>query len=141
MGEVTKDMIKIYDMKKLGYDFMGYTFKRTDELSFHHLIVAKKYCEQAGLGKGVVQWNGAILVRDTAHDYLHLIQRYDEEIFKKITNEMIDENIKNRLDIENLKRIRDLLLYFEYEYDSITNSKNKPLIKEEYKIKRISLKK
>ena len=29
---------------------------------------------------------------------------------------MIDENIKRNLDIENLKHIRDLLIYFEKEH-------------------------
>ena len=32
MREITKEMIKLYNIKKLGYDFMGYTFKNVNEL-------------------------------------------------------------------------------------------------------------
>ena len=52
MRPITRDMIHIYNIKKLGYDFMGYTFRRTEELSFHHLIVPKKDCKKQGLGEG-----------------------------------------------------------------------------------------
>ena len=52
MKEVTKEMIKEFQLKKLHYDFMGYTFKRPDELSFHHLIVPHKDCKIQGLGEG-----------------------------------------------------------------------------------------
>ena len=45
-------MIKLYDIKKLGYDFMGYTFRNINELSFHHLIVPHRECERKGLGDG-----------------------------------------------------------------------------------------
>ena len=48
----TKEMIKLYDIKKLGYDFMGYTFRNINELSFHHLIVPHRDCERKGLGDG-----------------------------------------------------------------------------------------
>ena len=139
MNNVKKEMIQLYKLKKLGYDFMGYTFKKPEELSYHHLIIAKQYCKDLGLGNGVYQWNGAILVRDTAHDYLHLIQRFDEEVFSRITQEMIEENTSNAIKIENLKKIRQLLLYFEHEYADIKNSKGVNAIKEEYKIKRITL--
>ena len=52
MKEVTKEMIELYRIKKLGYDFMGYTFKRANELSFHHLIIPKRDCKKQGIGKG-----------------------------------------------------------------------------------------
>ena len=38
MREVTKLMINEFNMKKLGYDMMGYTFNNINELLFHHLI-------------------------------------------------------------------------------------------------------
>lgn len=139
MNVVKKEMIKLYKIKKLGYDFMGYTFENERELSYHHLIIAKQYCKGLGLGSGIYDWNGAILVQNTAHDYLHAIQRIDEEIFTRITNEMIEENVSNTIKIENLKKIRDLLLYFEYQYKDIKNSKGNNIIKEEYKVKRITL--
>ena len=68
MKQVTHEMIEIFRINKLKYDFMGYTFKRTNELSFHHLIVPKRECKAQGLGEGYLFWNGAILKQDTSHD-------------------------------------------------------------------------
>lgn len=55
MKEITRDMIKIYNIRKLGYDFMGYTFNRTNELSFHHLIIPHKDSKKYGIGEGYLQ--------------------------------------------------------------------------------------
>jgi len=137
--EITSNMIEDFHIDKLGYDFMGYKFKNPRELSFHHLIVAKQYCDSLGLGDGYYRWNGAILKRSTSHDYLHLIQRIDDDIFLAITSEMIDENIKGELSIQNLRRIRDLLLYFENRYKERENKKGIKIIKKEYILNRIDL--
>lgn len=133
MKEITREMIKLYQLNKLRFDFMGYTFNRYEELSYHHNIVAKR-----NGGLETIE-NGAILVRDTSHDYIHLIENIDEEIFFLITSEMIDENLKGRIDIENLKRIRNLLLYFEKEHDKDRSKKGKLLIKSDYITKRIKI--
>lgn len=138
MREITKEMIKLYDIKKLGYDFMGYTFKNINELSFHHLIVPHRDCKREGLGEGYLLWNGAILKQDTSHEYLHTIERIDREVFLQITKEMVDENNKRKIDIENLKRIRELLLYFEEKYKDIENKQGKKLIKQKYITQRIN---
>lgn len=130
MREITKQMVKIYNIKQ--FDFMGYDIKRKESLSFHHLIVAKRNCHKERIGNGYYIWNGAILVQDTSHNYLHLIEHYDYEIFYRITSEMIDQNVKGRLDIENLRQIKDLLLYFEQEYEHEKSKKNKLLIKRDY---------
>lgn len=130
MREITKMMIANYNIKKI--DFMGYNFKNKKELSFHHLIVPHRYCKEQGLGEGYYFWNGAILVQDTSHQYLHLIERLDPEIFYRITSEMIDENIKGKIDKENLLKIKDLLLYFEKQYIDYFNSKGRKLIKNDY---------
>lgn len=132
MKEITKLMIKKYALMKLKYDFMGYEFQRSNQLSFHHLIVPKRYCKQEGLGEGYLNWNGAILRQDTSHDYLHIIERYDPEIFELITSEMIDENLKGRLDMENIEAIDDLLSYFEREHCSDRTKKGNLIIKPEY---------
>ena len=131
-------MIKLYDIKKLGYDFMGYTFRNINELSFHHLIVPHRDCKREGLGEGYLLWNGAILKQDTSHEYLHTIERIDREVFLQITKEMVDENNKRKIDIENLKRIRELLLYFEEKYKDIENKQGKKLIKQKYITQRIN---
>ena len=139
MKEVTREMIKLYNIKKLGYDFMGYTFNRLEELSFHHLIIPHQDSKQEGLGEGYLMWNGAILKQETSHEYLHTIELYDRELFLRITKYMIEENQNKKIDIDNLKRIRDLLLYFEAEHQYDKNKKGKSLIKRKYITDRIDL--
>lgn len=139
MREVTREMIKLYNIKKLGYDFMGYTFNRPEELSFHHLIIPHRDCKREGFGEGYLMWNGAILKQETSHEYLHTIELYDRELFLRITKYMIEENQNKKIDIDNLKRIRDLLLYFEAEHQYDKNKKGKSLIKRKYITDRIDL--
>lgn len=132
MKEVTKQMIKNFKIMKLGIDFMGYEVKRKESLSFHHLVIPHRDCHLYGLGEGYLYWNGAILNQLTSHDYLHLIEAKDYELFLLITSEMIDENSKGYLDIENIRYIDDCLKAFEREHCSDRNKKGKLLIKEEY---------
>lgn len=139
MKEITKIMVNDFKIMKLGMDFMGYHVNRKQDLSYHHLIIPRRHCKEAGLGEGYLYWNGAILRQNTSHDYLHLIENIDPEIFYELTSEMIDENIKGRLDIDNLKRIHDLLLYFEREHDHDTSKKGKLLIKREFVTGRVNL--
>lgn len=140
MREVAKIMVNDFKIMKLGMDFMGYKVTRREQLSFHHLIISHKDCKTLHIpSEGYVYWNGAMLRQNTSHDYAHLIQKIDPEIFYLITSEMIDENIKGRLDIENLRKIRDLLLYFEREHRDDRGKKGKLLIKREYITERISL--
>lgn len=132
MREITREMIKEYRLMKLGYDFMGYEIKNKQDLSFHHLIVPRRNCKAMGLGEGYLEWNGAILNQNTSHDYLHLIEAKDLDMFMAITSEMIDQNIKGCLDIENLRRIHDILECFEKEHYNDRSKKGKVLIKQEY---------
>ena len=139
MKEITKIMVNDFKIMKLGMDFMGYHVNRKQDLSFHHLIIQRRHCKEAGLGEGYLYWNGAILRQDTSHAYVHVIEKIDPDIFYELTSEMIDENIKGRLDIDNLKRIHDLLLYFEREHDHDTSKKGKLLIKREFVTGRVNL--
>lgn len=139
MREITKIMVNDFKIMKLGMDFMGYHVNRKQDLSYHHLIIQRRHCKEAGLGEGYLYWNGAILRQNTSHDYLHIIEKIDPDIFYELTSEMIDENIKGRLDIDNLKRIHDLLLYFEREHDHDTSKKGKLLIKREFVTGRVNL--
>ena len=139
MKEITKIMINDFKIMKLGYDFLGYKVNRKQDLSFHHLIIQRRHCKEAGLGEGYLYWNGAILRQDTSHAYAHVIEKIDPDIFYELTSEMIDENIKGRLDTDNLKRIHDLLLYFEREHDHDTSKKGKLLIKREFVTGRVNL--
>lgn len=139
MKEITKIMVNDFKIMKLGMDFMGYHVNRKQDLSYHHLIIPRRHCKEAGLGEGYLYWNGAILRQNTSHNYLHIIEKIDPDIFYELTSEMIDENIKGRLDIDNLKRIHDLLLYFEREHDHDTSKKGKLLIKREFVTGRVKL--
>ena len=132
MKEITKLMIKKYELMKLGYDFMGYDIINKNNLSFHHLIVPHRNCKAMGLGEGYLEWNGAILNQNTSHDYLHLIEAKDYDMFLAITSELIDENVKGHLDIDNLRRIHDILECFEREHSNDRSKKGKVLIKQEY---------
>lgn len=130
MKNITRLMINMYNMKDI--DFMGYVFNKSNA-SFHHLIIPNR---EGGLE---VPENGAVLNGKTSHPYLHIIENKDEEIFEKITSEMIDQNIKGHIDLENLRYIRDMLEYFEKEHKYDKTSKGKRLIKREYIVGRIDL--
>lgn len=132
MREITEKMIKDFKIMKLGFDFMGYKVDRKQSLSFHHLIVPHRDSKARGLGEGYLYWNGAILKQNTSHDYLHLIETKDYDLFLAITSEMVDQNIKGYLDKQNLIYIRNCLLEFEREHCSDRTKKGKLLIKEEF---------
>ena len=126
MKEITKLMVNLYHIKKVGYDFMGYSFVSPTDLSYHHLILEK----DKG-GEETVE-NGAILVRKTAHDYVHVIAKFDKEIFSKVREEMIKEKEKGFIDIENIKRINDLLLMFEEKHKEDTFKDGNLIIRDIY---------
>jgi hypothetical protein len=127
MKQVTKLMIREYKIKELGYDFMGYRLNKGDIYTFHHLIIPRRD------GGKTVRENGAVLCGNTSHQYLHLIEAKSNNIYKYITAEMLDMNIKGYLDLKNLMNINELLLYFEDEYGEARGSKGKLLIKEPYR--------
>ena len=139
MKEIAKIMVNEFKIMKLGMDFMGYHVNQKQDLSYHHLIIPRRHCKGAGLGEGYLYWNGAILRQNTSHNYLHIIENIDPEIFCLITSEMIDENIKRKIDIDNLKRIKDLLIYFEKEHDHDITKSGKLLIKREFVTSRVKL--
>ncbi len=127
MKEITKLMVNIYHIKKIGYDFMGYSFVSPTDLSYHHLLLEK----DKG-GKETIE-NGAILVRKTSHDYVHIIEKFDKEIFNKIREEMVEEKEKGYIDINNIKRINDLLLLFETKHCDDTFKDGSLIVKNIYR--------
>lgn len=131
MKEITKVMIETFRINKLGFDMMGYTFKRKGDLSYHHLLVPR--CE----GGKMTFENGAILRQNTSHDYLHRIETYDYDRFMALTSELIDENVKGHLSIDNLRMINDILGSFEREYCGKRTKKGSLIIKPEYVEQRI----
>ena len=136
MKPITREMIKKYGVKD--FDFMGYDVRRKENLSFHHLIIPHRNCKEYGMGEGYLLWNGAILNQDTSHEYLHIIEYVDYDVFCALSSEMIDMNIKGYLDKNNLRYIKDILLSFEREHDHDKNKKGKLLIKRKYVNNRFS---
>lgn len=108
---------------------MGYDFQICGS-SYHHLLVPRR------LGGLVTYENGAILMQNTAHDYLHTIEKYDRDIFNCITKAMINQKEKERIDIDDLRYIRSCLQYFEKHYDGLSTKKGKPVVKRMYITKR-----
>ena len=126
-------MIKKYCLLELKYDFMGYGFENKKELSYHHLIIPQSLTSPCGFGKGIYEWNGTILTKNTSHAYLHLIELYDYDRYLAITSELLDELFKGYIDNENLYYINDILDSFEKEFQDVKNYKGKCIVKEEYK--------
>lgn len=132
MRGITKQMIDDYKLKKLGYDFMGYTFNNINELSFHHLITPRRLCNEMQ-DRGYNRENGAILKQYSSHEYLHLIEIYDRDRFLEITKWLVEENQLGRLDIDSLRKIRDVLLSFEKEHENTKNSSGQLILKKKFK--------
>lgn len=137
MREITKLMVNDFNLKKLGYDFAGFHFNRVNELSFHHLIVPHRDSMSFGIGEGYVYWNGAILVQNTSHDYLHLIEQFNRPMFLAITDELIKENKQGYVGIDNIRRIHSVMEEFESRYGNVKSKKGKLLVKREYVENRI----
>lgn len=53
MKQITEEMIHVFNIRKLGYDFMGYKIHREQSLSFHHLIIPKEKVEKLVLEMGM----------------------------------------------------------------------------------------
>ena len=132
MKRITKKMIKIYRLKHIGVDFMGYSLQRGGMATFHH-IIKKEH------GGSETISNGAVLMGETSHPYLHLIESKDLDIYiyiSKILKEINKQGIYPSK--KQLLAINDVLKGFEREYSGSTNRKGKILIKERY-IERVSV--
>lgn len=137
MREVTKELISDFRVIELGYDFMGYLVESKKELSFHHLIIPRRDSRKSGIGDGYVYWNGSILVQNTSHNYLHLIENYDFDRYLYVNGILVDVHNLGAIGLDNLRRIRDCLVGFEREYSGCRNKKGKEIIKEEFVKKRV----
>ena len=124
MKEITKEIIKYFNLKELGYDFLGYP-KQGDIYTAHHLLVPARE-------GGKLTWENTVVLRENPHNYLHIIENKDFDIFSFLTSEMYDMKIKGYLDMENLRYIDDALKVFEREHSGDTTKKGRPLIKEQF---------
>ncbi len=140
MGEyrnrIVKDiLIQSFYLKRLGFDFMGYYFSSLEDLTYHHLLIPRCKSKDLGYGNGYYLWNGVILDGNAAHEYLHVIEHFDEDRFLAINSELLDEFVKGYISLENLRKIDDILTSFECEYEGKYH--NKRLIVQDKYTKRL----
>lgn len=130
MSRLRERLCKDYRIEELGYDFLGYTFNSRKDLSTHHIVPRH-------LGGHTKKDNLCILSRDTAHNYIHIIESYDFDIFMRLTQCLLNEVKNGKIGIEELERIEELLLIFEDKYKDEQTKSGELLIRPEYKEKRI----
>ena len=124
MKTVTRELIRIYNQRKI--DWMGYDIRNIHDLTYHH-IQKKEH------GGPFTLDNGALLRGDTSHEYLHIIETRDLDMYVYINNilkAINDQRFKPTR--EQLLQIRDVLTQFEREHDRDENSQGKLLIKKRY---------
>ena len=124
-SNIVKYMIKEWNMNTM--DWLGYD--NYERYSYHHIV---KKCD--GGNKLPLLTNGAIL-HINSHSYLHTIENYDLDryIFLNTILKAINEQ-KTMPSIEQLKQIKLVLLAFQNEYESKLSSRDKPIIKKEYRL-------
>lgn len=131
MSRLRERLYKEYNLEELGYDFMGYSFNSKKDLSTHHIIPRHS--------KGETKKNNlCILNRNTSHNYIHIIEDTDYKTFLQISKCLMEQVKKGKIDIDELKNINEILLYFEYKYRNTEARTGGLLIKEEFKTKRIT---
>ncbi|MEG0909068.1 MAG: hypothetical protein RSH78_01765 [Bacilli bacterium] len=130
MRRITKEMIKIYGMSDI--DWMGYKLENRQQFTYHH-IVKKQYH-----GLDTIS-NGAILIGETSHNYIHVIESRELDMFVYLNRILKEINNSSKMPTKTeLLKIYDCLLKFERDHCSDVNRFNEPLIKEDY-TKRIIL--
>lgn len=123
MKLITKEMIKIYKMKDICW--MGYKASENNPYTFHHLNKVED-------GGEMDIKNGAILTF-TAHEYLHIIESYDLDIYLYLNNVLRCINEQNYFPTKKqLVTIDEMLKMFEGQYLDVKNSRNKKIVKSQF---------
>lgn len=123
MKSITNLMIIKWNMTNQCW--MGYEVKRDNPFTFHHL---RKKCHN---GKLEIN-NGAILTRN-AHEYLHIIESRDLDMYEYINAILKEINIQGYMPIERqLKAIDSILNQFAREHCGDRARNGNLLIKERY---------
>lgn len=131
MSRLRERLYRDYNIEELGYDFMGYEFGSKKELSTHHIIPRHT-------GGQTKKNNLCVLNRETSHNYIHLIEDYDYKTFLQISASLMKQVKEGKISIDELKRIDDLLLFFEDKFKNEQSRSGELIIKDDYKIKRIT---
>lgn len=123
MKEVLRLMINQYNIHKI--DWMGYKVNKDNPYTYHHL---KKKCHG---GKETIE-NGAALTK-IAHEYLHIVESRDMELYNYINNVLKQINEQGFMPLERqLLAIDAMLKMFEKDHRYDRTKSNKILIKENY---------
>lgn len=125
MSNILIVMYQIWKMENI--DWLGY--ESEERFSFHHI---NKKCNG---GKKVIN-NGAIL-HLSSHSYLHTIEYYDLDKYIYLNKILKDINNQRYMPTrEQLEQIKYVLIEFQNEYQGKVSSRDKPIIKKEYIIKK-----
>lgn len=128
MSRLRERLYKEYNLEKLGYDFLGYTFGSKKDLSTHHILPKHS-------GGKTKKDNLCVLNRYTSHNYIHLIEDTDYKIFLQVSKFLLEQVKKGEIGEEQLLRINDILEVFEKKYKDEEARTGELLIKPEYKIR------
>lgn len=125
MREETKMLVAFYGIED-GLDWLNFPIAKPHDLQFHHI----KKKENGGTFEFK---NGAILTSD-AHRFLHTIEKYDKEIYDKITK-MFKLYVlqKEPPSIEQRKIMQEILKTFYIKHANTKTKKGKLIIKERFK--------
>jgi hypothetical protein len=122
-----KDLIQMLEIYKpvSGLDWMNYKLVRKD-ITFHHII------KRSSGGRRDID-NGALLMGNSAHPYLHIIEYKDIETYNALNKifKFINQQ-KHEPTTEQREIIEYLLREFEYKHRWDKSSKGKLLIKQKY---------
>lgn len=123
MKQITKEMLQIY--KPLSnLDWMNYKIVKKD-MTFHHIL------KRVDGGKQIIT-NGALLM-PIAHQYLHLIEYRDIEVYNAINQMFRYVNQQQHEPTKEQRQIIEFLLrQFEVEHKNDKGSKGKTLIQRKY---------
>lgn len=127
MKEIVRQMIELFQMENI--DWLGYELQEGDIFNFHHIV------DKSRGGKEIID-NGSILCNGSSHQYLHIIEYKDFDMYLYLSNILL--SINNQRTMPNKQQqlaIESLLQQFEREHCSDVNAKGKPLIREKYLIR------
>lgn len=124
MKTITRELIYLYRPRHI--DWMGYELRSINDLTYHHI-------QKKSDGGHLTLDNGALLRGDTAHEYLHIIENKDLDMYVYINNLLKNVNTQGYAPTKRqLLAVRAILEQFEREHCSDKTSKGKPLIRTKY---------
>lgn len=125
MREETKMLVGFYGIDD-GLDWLNFPIVKVRDLQFHHI-------KKKANGGEMTFSNGALL-SPVAHRFLHIIERYDIEIYNAITK-MFKLYVMQKSSPTPEQRIlmQELLNKFYIKHENTRTKKGKPIIKERFK--------